>query len=151
MKRKKKVAQQPVVEEVAPAPAVEAVPVKEPKTWIVNCPKCGASLSMKEGGCAYMCPVCKTLLRVKTSARLVKNLDEGNKKLHVTLTENAVKYLTEKNNPENANAPVQSVQPTQPEQPDLGKLLAQNVADGFSDGDSIVVDVSDNGLSVTKA
>lgn len=148
MKRNKKVAQQPVVEEVAPAPAVEAVPVREPKTWIVNCPKCGASLSMKEGGCAYMCPVCKTLLRVKTGARLVKNLDEGNKKLHVTLTENAVKYLTEKNKAENANAPVQ---PAQPEQPDLGKMLAQNVADGFSDGDSIVVDANENGLSVTKA
>ena len=148
MKRKKKVAQKPVMEEVAPAPAVEAVPVREPKTWIVNCPKCGASLSMKEGGCAYMCPVCKTLLRVKTSARLVKNLDEGNKKLHVTLTENAVKYLTEKNKLENVDAPAQ---PAQSEQSDLSKMLAQNVAEGFSDGESIVGDANENGLSVTKA
>ena len=142
MKRKKNVVQEPVVEEVAAAPVVEAVPVREPKTWIVNCPKCGAALSMKEGGCAYLCPVCKSLLRVKTGARLVKNLDEGNKKLHVTLTENAVKYLTEKDKGENAEKPAT---------PDLGAMLAQNVADGYSDGDSIVVDANENGLSVVKA
>lgn len=74
------------------APVMEAIPV-EPKTWMVNCPKCGASLNVKEGGYAYMCPVCKTLLRMKTGARLIKNLGENEKNVHVLFTEKAIKLL----------------------------------------------------------
>ena len=73
-------------------PVMDAIPV-EPKTWMVNCPKCGASLNVKEGGYAYMCPVCNTLLRMKTGARLVKNLGENEKNVHVLFTEKAIKLL----------------------------------------------------------
>ncbi len=77
---------------VQETPVVESVPV-EPKTWTVNCPKCGAALNMKEGGLAHMCPVCKTLLRVKTGSRLVKNLGEPEKNVHILLGENSLKLL----------------------------------------------------------
>lgn len=73
-------------------PALDAIAV-EKKTWVVNCPKCGASLNVKEGGCAYMCPVCNTLLRMKTGARLVKNLGEKEKNVHVLFTEKAINLL----------------------------------------------------------
>lgn len=129
-----------VVEQAAVQPPVqEAVPVKEPKVWVVNCPKCGAALNLKEGGFAYMCPVCNNLLRIKTGARLVKNLDCGNNNLHVTLTENAVKYLTGKD----ANAPKY-----------LGNLeyaLAQNVVNGYSSQELFVIDADENGISVKKS
>lgn len=136
-KKNKKLAQQEV------APVVEAVPVREPKTWVTNCPKCGAALSMKEGGYAYMCPVCKTLLRMKTSARLVKNLGEGTKNLQITLTENAVNYLVGKDlaysaNPK--NAPLNT----------LESMLAKNLAGGYNVEDSLVVDIDANGLKVRK-
>ena len=55
------------------APVMEAIPV-EPKTWMVNCPKCGASLNVKEGGYAYMCPVCNNLFRVRKCEKLVKDV-----------------------------------------------------------------------------
>lgn len=73
-------------------PVLDAIPV-EPKTWMVNCPKCGASLNLKEGGYAYMCPVCNTLLRIKTGARLVKQVEENKKNVHVLFTERAIKLL----------------------------------------------------------
>ena len=134
-KQKKCAAQQPAPQ----MPVQEAVPVQEPKTWVVNCPKCGAALNLKEGGYAYMCPVCSNLLRIKTGARLVKNLDLGNNNLHVTLTENAVKYLTSKD----ANAPKY-----------LGNLeyaLAQNLANGYSTQELFVIDADENGISVKKS
>lgn len=128
-----------VQEQVPQMPVQEALPVQEPKTWVVNCPKCGAALSLKEGGYAYMCPVCSSLLRMKTGARLVKNLDEGKNNLYVTLTENAVKYLTGRD----ANAPKY-----------LGNLeyaLAQNVVNGYSSQELFVIDADENGISVKKS
>lgn len=141
MKKKKQTVQEPVAESATPV--VEATPVQEPKTWIVNCPKCGAALSMKDGGCAYMCPVCKTLLRVKTGARLVKDVTEGDKKLHVTLTQSAVNYLVGKTSCDGTNKPTANS--------NLESMLAKNVAEGYTADDSFVVDADENGLNVKKA
>lgn len=46
----------------------------EPKTYVVNCPKCGAALNVKAGGFAYMCPVCSNLFRVRVGEKLVKDV-----------------------------------------------------------------------------
>lgn len=122
-----------VNEQAVETPVVEAVPVKEPRNWVVNCPKCGAALNLKEGGYAYMCPVCSTLLTVKTGARLVKDVSQGDKNLRVTFTENAVNYLAGKN-AKGASA-------------NLETILAQNSADVAP----LIVDADANGLTVKKA
>lgn len=138
-KKNKKLAKEPV------APVMEAIAVKEePKTWVINCPKCGAALSVKEGGYAYMCPVCSTLLRMKTSARLVKDLGGDKKNLHVVLTENAVNYLVGKNMAYSAN-------PKNPPLNNLEFMIAKNLAGGYTREDSIVVDIDANGLNVKKS
>lgn len=63
---------EPVVEEV---PAVE-VPA-EPKKWIVNCHRCGASLYVEISNMVYMCPVCNNLLRVRKCEKLVKDVSRN--------------------------------------------------------------------------
>lgn len=66
MKKNKKVEQ----EQTAP---VYATPV-EAKKFVVSCPRCGANLSVKDGGVAYMCPVCNNLFRMRTGAKMVKDV-----------------------------------------------------------------------------
>lgn len=60
MKDKKRAAQQPV----------------EVKTYMVNCPNCGATLRMHDNRNAYKCSVCDKLLQLKKdtqTAELVEN------------------------------------------------------------------------------
>ena len=75
-KNKNKVVEQVVAEpvEVAPAMPVEAVPVAEPKKWVVNCHRCGAALHVQFGNMVYMCPVCNNLFRVRKYEKLVKDI-----------------------------------------------------------------------------
>ena len=117
-----------------PAPVEVNVEEEKPlKTWTVNCMKCGAALNLKEGGQAYICPVCGTLLRIKTGARLVKNLGVEEKKYHVTLTESAVNSIL-------ARRPVAGVD----------GLIGANTFRGYENGDSIVIDVDENGKLIQK-
>ena len=74
-KKKNEVVEETVVAEpieVAPAMPVEA-PV-EPKKWIVNCHRCGASVYVYVGDMVYMCPVCNNLFRVRKCEKLVKDI-----------------------------------------------------------------------------
>ena len=74
--KKCKCKQQPEVVAVDGAvcePVAEAVAV-EPKTYEVNCPGCGAYLSVEVSGMAYMCPVCNKILRVRKKEKLVKDV-----------------------------------------------------------------------------
>ena len=54
-------------------PVADAVPVV-PKTYEVNCPGCGAYLSVEVSGVAYMCPVCHKILRIRKKEKLVKDV-----------------------------------------------------------------------------
>ena len=78
--------------------ATVATPVvpREPRSWNVNCNKCGATLKLKEDGRVYLCPVCNSQLRIKTGARLVKNLELFNKHLNLSVTYNAAQYIAAK-------------------------------------------------------
>ena len=71
MKKSKKVevqAQQPQT-----AAPVCLAPV-EVKKYVVQCPRCSAKLNVKNGGVAYMCPVCNNLFRMRTGAKMVKDV-----------------------------------------------------------------------------
>ena len=127
---------------------VEVVVEQEPKEWVVNCPKCGAALNLKEGGTAYLCPVCSTLLRVKTGARLVKNLNVSDKTLHINVTEQAVNYLLEK---EAKRARMRKCIFRRKKQPTLESMIARRVLkEGYTIEDSIVVELTDKGLRTKK-
>lgn len=76
----------------------EAIPVnvsEQPKEWVVNCGKCGASLNVKNGKTAYICPVCGSLLRMRTGTRIVKDIPRVEKRITVSITESAGKYIAE--------------------------------------------------------
>ena len=80
-RKKNQVVEETVVTEpveVAPAEAVVETPVEEtpaePKKWVVNCHRCGASLYVEVGNMVYMCPVCNNLFRVRKCEKLVKDI-----------------------------------------------------------------------------
>ena len=115
-----------------------AIPVQEPKEFMVNCSKCGSALKIKDGGSfAYMCPVCNTLLRVKTGVKYIKDVDTGDKSMHVAITATAAAYIAD------LGAQGKSV--------NLESLIAQQIAGGYSPTESYVVDLGANGLVVKKA
>ena len=74
------------------------------------------------------------LLRVKTGTKLVKDLGVEDKKYHVTLTEAAMKSIMEKQNKTGVDA-----------------FIGTNVAEGYENGDGVVIDVNENGEFVKKA
>ena len=129
-------------------PEMEVVVEQEPKEWVVNCPKCGASLNLKDGGTAYLCPVCSTLLRVKTGARLVKNLNVADKTLRVNITEQAVNYLLET---EAKRAKKRKCIFRRKRKPTLESMLARRVIkEGYTVEDSILVELGEKGLRTKK-
>lgn len=69
--------------------------VETPQEWVINCSKCGASISVKNDGKAYICSVCGTIFRVQKQAKCVEN-PVKEKSVELTLTEGAVKVLTKK-------------------------------------------------------
>lgn len=58
---------------VVEQPAAPVAPA-EPKIYGVNCPGCGAYLSVEVSGMAYMCPVCHKILRIQKKEMLVKDV-----------------------------------------------------------------------------
>jgi uncharacterized Zn finger protein (UPF0148 family) len=132
----------------AKAAEMEIIVEQEPKEWVVNCPKCGASLNLKDGGTAYLCPVCSTLLRVKTGARLVKNLNVADKTLRVNITEQAVNYLLET---EAKRAKKSKCIFRRKRKPTLESMLARRVIkEGYTVEDSILVELGEKGLRTKK-
>ncbi len=45
----------------------------ENKEYVVNCLKCGAALKVKNDGCMYVCPVCRSMFLVKVTQVQVKD------------------------------------------------------------------------------
>ena len=138
--------------------ATVATPVvpREPRSWNVNCNKCGATLKLKEDGRVYLCPVCNSKLRIKTGARLVKNLELVNKQLNLALTYNAAQYIAAKA----AEQPPKkkcwlvrlfSKKKVAPKVTTLQDIAAQLIAAGYTSEDHFVVDVNENGLFVKKS
>lgn len=75
---------------------VAAVPVPVKKNDVVNCSKCGAALTAKNAGAAYICPVCGTLFRTRTCIRIVQEKPVEEKQIHLSLTKKAAKFITGK-------------------------------------------------------
>ena len=69
--------------------------VETPQQWVINCSKCGASLTVKNDGKAYICSVCGTVFRVQKQEKNVE-IPVKEKKVELTLTEGVVKILTKK-------------------------------------------------------
>ena len=143
------------------AQVVEAVPVTvmQPESYIVNCNKCGAALSVKNGKTAYICPVCGTLMRMRMGTKIVKDVPVREKQIHLTLTEKAANYIVEKDaiaqakaakkkktgfwarrRARKAKAQLQSA---------LETLIAQNIrVNTYEEGDVLMIDLADSQLKV---
>ena len=138
-------------ETAAPAPVV----ANNPRSWNVNCPKCGATLKLKEDGTAYLCPVCTSVLRVKTGARLVKNLNYDAKQLHINVTYPAAQYITMKANqkPKKKCWLARLFSRKKKERPEatLQDVVAQLFEAGYTSEDYFIVDVNECGLFVKKS
>ena len=136
---------------VAPTPVVP----REPRSWNVNCNKCGATLRLKEDGRVYLCPVCNSKMRIKTGARLVKNLELVNKQLNLTVTYNAAQYIAEKAAEQPKKrcwlARLFCKKKEEPKVPTLQDVTAQLIAGGYTSDDHFVVDVNEAGLFVKKS
>ena len=134
---------------------VEVAPPREPKNWIVNCPKCGAALNLKEGGTAYLCPVCNSVLRVKSGVRLVKDVTKEDKTLFVGISEKAVGYLLKKEE-ERAKLEKKRCRCKKKRARKASKLLEYKLAvcasAGYTKEERFIVDLDENGeLTVKKA
>ncbi len=146
--RKRKRAQEEVVE-------VEVAPQREPKNWVVNCPKCGAALNLKEGGTAYLCPVCNSVLRVKSGVRLVKDVTKEDKTLFLGVSEQAMKVLFEKEE-QRAKLEKKRCRCKRKKARKAAELLESKIAvsafAGYTKEDRFIVDLDENGsLCVKKA
>lgn len=63
----------------------ETLETPEVKTYVVNCMGCGASLRVKEGAYAFMCPVCNKLFSIRKSEKLVKDITEEEKDMFLNV------------------------------------------------------------------
>lgn len=147
-KKNRKRAKEEVVE-------VAVAPQREPKNWVVNCPKCGASLNLKEGGTAYLCPVCNSVLRVKSGVRLVKDVTKEDKTLFVGVSEKAMKFLFEKEE-QRAKLENKRCRCKKKRARKMAELLESKIAvsasAGYTKEDRFIVDLDENGnLCVKKA
>ena len=146
---------------VQATPVMNAVPVEvvRPTEFVVNCHKCGAALTMKSGKAAYICPVCNTLLRMRTGTRIVKEVPVKEKQIHLTLSESAANYIVAKDyearvkaakkkktgfwarrRARKAKAQLQSA---------LETLIAQNIrVHAYEEGDVLKIDLGENELKV---
>lgn len=130
----------------------------EQNEWVVNCNKCGASLSVKNDGNAYICPVCNTLFRIQTGTRIVKDVTVKEQQVHVTMTESAVSVIAKED--EKARKKAKRKKLTARAQRRARKklakalqtVIAQNVTLGnYETGDVLVVDLDEKGVVVKKA
>ena len=130
------------------APVAEETAQKEVRSWVVNCSKCGAALNLKDGNQAYVCPVCGTLLKVKSGVRFVKDVSKEEKVLHVTITERAMQFMQERAAKRNKRCIFRRRRKNKPL---LEDALLKAVKKGYTPQDNLIVDVNDKGLTVTKA
>lgn len=133
--------------QVQAQPIVEAIPVEEKskKEFVINCKKCGAALTVKEGGFAFMCPVCKTLFRIRTATRFVKEVAPKEKQVHLTMSERAVNYIIARENMLN------EIKPSRQPRRGLESMIARNVnLYDYEEGNALIVDVSEEGGLVVK-
>lgn len=136
-----------------------AAPVAPKQDWVINCNKCGASLTVKNDGNAYICPVCNTLFRIQTGTRIVKEVAPKEKQVHLTLTEKAVtmiaaneekkqRKLAKKKKPLSARRQKKAQKKLQRA---LEMVVAQNVRLGnYDEGDILLVDLEKDGLVIKK-
>lgn len=138
---------------------VVAVPVTPKQDWVINCNKCGAALTVKNDGNAYICPVCGTLFRIQTGTRIVKEIAPKEKQVHLTLTEKAVTLIAaneEKKQKKLAKkkknlSPRKQKKAQKKLQRALEMVVAQNVRLGnYDEGDILVVDLEKEGLVVKR-
>jgi Zn finger protein HypA/HybF involved in hydrogenase expression len=131
---------------VAPVPPVEL----EARSWNVNCPKCGTTLKLKESDTAYLCPVCSSVLRVKTGARLVKNLNYGARQMHVCITDMAANYILWQAAQPKKKKGCCLFRKKQKPLATIQDVLANAMKEGYTNEDSFLVDVCETGLFVKK-
>ncbi len=141
-------------------PVMEAIPVnvaEQPKEWVVNCSKCGAALNVKNGKTAYICPVCGSLMRMRTGTRIVKDIPKVEKQARVSITEKAAKAIMERDAlVQAANnkklgfwARRRAKKALKNAPPSVETLLAKQLRScAYVDTDMIVVDLENDGLSV---
>ncbi len=154
MKKKEQVNAQAV-------PVMDAVPVEvvRQSEFIVNCHKCGASLTMKSSKAAYMCPVCNTLLRMRTGTRIVKEVPVKEKQIHLTLSESAANYIVAKDYETRVKAAKKKKtgfwarrrarKAKEQLQSALETLIARNIrVHAYEEGDVLKIDLGNNELKV---
>ncbi len=141
-------------------PVMEAIPVNvadQPKEWVVNCSKCGAALNVKNGKTAYICPVCGSLMRMRTGTRIVKDIPKVEKQAHVSITEKAAKAIMEREALVRAAndkklgfwARRRAKKALKNAPSSVETLLAKQLRSyAYTDTDMIVVDLENDGLSV---
>ena len=142
--------------DVQVVPEVEAVPVEmdQEKTFVINCGKCGAALSAKNGRTAYICPVCGTLFLMRTGVRVVKDIPVQEKHIHLTLTQNAARFILKKDAQAKA-AMMANVGTNRGEmryglQSSLETLIAENIRlQKYEEGDLLKIDLGDNQLTAS--
>ena len=152
----------------APEQPMEAIPVEaeEQKSFVINCYKCGAALNVSSGKTAYICPVCGTLLRMRTVTRIVKEIPVKEKYVHITLTEKAAKHILladkEYKLAESAKAkPARRclfrrrkkvVDDSRKTQLAMESLIAKHISvNNYEEGDVLVIDADEQNLSITTA
>lgn len=143
-------------------PTMEAVPVNvvpQAKDFVINCSKCGAALSAKNGKTAYICPVCGSLFRMRTGTRIVKEIPVKEKQIHLTLTEKAAKFIVEKDVEAKAKAAKKKKtgfwarrrarKAKENFQRALETLIAENIRlHTYEEGDLLKIDLGNNELTV---
>ena len=139
------------------AEPVVAMPVATKQEWVINCNKCGAALTVRNDGNAYICPVCGELFRIQTGTRIVKEIAPKEKQVHLTLTEKAVDMIAkndEKKKKKLAGKKISARKQKKAQkklQRALELVVAQNVRLGnYEEGDVLVVDLEKDGLVVKK-
>ena len=142
-------------------PVMEAVPVNvaKQKNFVINCSKCGAALVAKNGKTAYICPVCGSLFCVRAGTRIVNESPVKEKLIHLTLTEEAAKFIVEKDAEAKAKGSnkkkrgfwgrCKAEKAKENFQCALETLIAENLRlNTYEEGDLLKIDVSENELIV---
>ena len=149
----------------APEQPMEAIPVEtnEQKNFVINCYKCGAALNVSSGKTAYICPVCGSLLRMRTITRIVKEVPVKEKYVHMTLTEKAAKHILLANReyaiekckekqPRCRRARRKAAANARKTQLALEALIAKHIGvNKYEEGDVLLVDADEEKLSITTA
>lgn len=77
-----------------------------PKIYIVNCPKCGAALKVKDGAAVYACGACNYLFQIRKIAQDVTEAKEKEESLEMQTPE--AENTAEEPCDESAETPVEA-------------------------------------------